>query len=216
MNIKKITYYVVIASLLLMLVSPVFAKTLDETILKLQKQWAVANYETSDALLEKVFENLTIQAQDAVLNFPNKAEPLIWNAIIVSSDAGKNGGLSALTKVKEARTLLLKAEKINPNALEGSVFTSLGSLYYKVPGWPLAYGDDDKAQEYLKKALEINPNGIDQNYFYGDFLLENGKYQEAKSFLNKALKSTPRKNRPLADKGRRDEIIAKLKSIEKN
>jgi len=212
---KLIVRNLIITLLTLMMISPAFALTLEQTIHSLQKEWAIANYQTSDEQLEKTFKDITDKAQTAVNTFPDRAEPLIWSAIIVSSDAGKNGGLSALGKVKEARTLLLKAKKIDPEALNGSLFTSLGSLYYQVPGWPLGYGDDDKAEEYLKKALDINPDGIDPNYFYGDFLLENGKYKEAKSYLDKALKAPSRIERPIADKGRRDEIMAKLKIIER-
>lgn len=205
----------VILSFVMVMINPVFANTLDETIHTLQQEWAIANYKTSESELESAFEKLTAKAQEAVNTYPEKAEPLIWNAIIVSSDAGKNGGFGALGKVKEARVLLLKAEKINPNALHGSVYTSLGSLYYQVPGWPLGYGDDEQAEKYLQKALSMNPDGIDPNYFYGDFLLENGKHQEAKTYMEKALNAPARKERPLADEGRRGEISAKLKIIER-
>jgi hypothetical protein len=56
---------------------------------------------------------------------------------------------------------------IDPRALQGSAYTSLGSLYYQVPGWPIGFGDDKRAEAMLLKALEINPDGIDPNYFYG-------------------------------------------------
>ena len=196
------------------LTTPVYANNLDEAIHTLQKQWAIANYETADKELEKRFEELTLKAEQFVATYPDKAEPLIWNAIIVSSDAGKNGGLSALGKVKKARELLLKAERINPEALDGSIYTSLGSLYYQVPGWPLGYGDDEQAEIYLKRALSINPTGIDPNYFYADYLLEEGQYDEAKIYFNKALNAPARALRPLADKGRRSEIEEKLKKID--
>ncbi len=196
-------------------VKTAFANNLDDTIHSLQYDWAIANYKTSSKDLEKVFEQLTAKAKEAVNKFPDNAEPLIWNAIIVSTDAGKNGGFGALGKVKDARILLLKAEKINPNVLNGSVYTSLGSLYYQVPGWPIGFGDDDQAEIYLKKALALNPEGIDSNYFYGDFLLENGHYAEAKKYLHKASSAPARKARPLADEGRREEIEAKLKIIER-
>lgn len=189
------------------------AATLDETIHTLQKEWAIANYKTPEDGLEDAFEKLTIKAQEAVKTFPDKAEPLIWNAIVVSSDAGKNGGLSALGKVKEARKLLLAAEKINAKALNGSVYTSLGSLYYQVPGWPIGFGDDDEAEKYLKKALELNPDGLDSNYFYADFQLDQGNKDEAKKYFEKALKAPARQARPVADEGRHAEIAKKLKTL---
>jgi len=190
------------------------ASNMQEAIYQLQKQWAIANYQTDATQTDKVFETLTQQAEKVVADFPNKAEPLIWQAIIISSDAGKNGGLSALGKVKQARELLKQAESLEPNALNGSVYTSLGSLYYQVPGWPLGFGDHEVAEKYLKKALKLNPNGIDPNYFYGDYLIEEGHYQQALNYLNKALKAKPRINRPLADKGRRSEIQDKIKKIQ--
>jgi tetratricopeptide (TPR) repeat protein len=134
----------------------------------------------------------------------------VWLAIVLSTDAGVTGGFGALGKVKEARRQLEAAEKINPDALNGSIYTSLGSLYYQVPGWPIGFGDDEKAETYLKKALAINPDGIDPNYFYGDFMLEEGNYQQAIKYLEKAAAAPPRPGRPLADKGRQAEVQQKL------
>ena len=189
------------------------AATVEETVAQLQKDWAIAKYETPDKDREQVFEKLTRAAEAAVTAHPGRAEPLIWQAIIVSSDAGENGGFSALGKVKKARDLLLEAEKINAHALDGSVYTSLGSLYYQVPGWPLGFGDDVKAEGYLKRALSINPDGIDPNFFYGDFLREAGRHKEAVQYLEKALKAPPRPDRPLADKGRHTEVERALAEV---
>jgi len=102
--------------------------------------------------------------------------------------------------------LLEAAEKIDPGVLNGSIYTSLGSLYYQVPGWPIGFGDEEKAEKYLKKALEIDPQGIDSNYFYADFLLEDDQPKKALEYLEKALAAPPRPGRPLADKGRRQEV----------
>jgi len=198
----------------ILLNSSLSAATLQETIEQLQKDWAIANFETQKANLENVFEKLTLAANKAQKQFPDSAEILIWKAVIVSSDAGKNGGgLSALRKAKEAQKLLLKAEKINPMALNGSIYLSLGSLYYQAPGWPFAFGDDDQARIYLKKALKIDPEGMDPNFFYAEFLVDQGEEKEALSYYNKALKAPTLVNRPVADRGRRAEITQKLKKL---
>ena len=39
------------------------------------------------------------------------------------------------------RRALEQALAIDATALEGSAFTTLGSLYYQVPGWPIGFGD---------------------------------------------------------------------------
>jgi tetratricopeptide (TPR) repeat protein len=101
-----------------------------------------------------------------------------------------------------------RAVDIDPTALDGSAYTSLGTLYYKVPGFPLGFGDHDKAEHMLQKALKQNPNGIDPNYFYAEFLFEEERYPEALQYLDKASKAAPRPGREVADKGRRAEIAA--------
>ena len=183
---------------------------MDSSIAKIQRDWATANYETAGDKQEKAFKALIEEARSLAASNPDKAEPKVWLAIALSTEAGITGGFGALSKVKEARSLLEEAEKINANALNGSVYTSMGSLYYQVPGWPIGFGNDDKAEQYLQKALAANPDGIDPNYFYGDFMLEQGRLDEAIKYLNKAAAAPDRPGRPLADKGRRAEIRKKL------
>ena len=178
-------------------------------LLAIQQSWAKVNYETpaGDARAQ-AFDQLEQRAEKFVQQNPGRAEALIWEAIIESSYAGAKGGLGALGLCKEARGNLEAALKLNPNALDGSAYTSLGTLYYKVPGFPVGFGDHDKARKLLRKALEINPQGIDPNYFYGEFLYEEGEYAQALQYLDKAAKAAPRPGRELADKGRRAEIAA--------
>jgi hypothetical protein len=76
---------------------------------------------------------------------------LIWEGIINSSWAGAIGGLGALGKVKAAKASLEQAMKLDPNALQGSAYTSLGTLYDQVPGWPIGFGDADKADNCCAK-----------------------------------------------------------------
>ena len=186
------------------------------SLMGIQKEWAIAKYQTPEDDQEKAFEELVARARQLVESHPGDAAAKVWLAIAISTDAGVNGGLGALGKVKEARKYLEEAEKIDPDVLNGSVYTSLGSLYYQVPGWPIGFGNDDKAEEYLKKALKLNPDGIDPNYFYADFLLEEDKPKLALKYLDKARAAPARPDRPIADKGRHKEIdaaIAKAKDM---
>jgi len=193
-----------------------YAATQDEAIASLQQQWAIIKYQMPDKeQQEKAIALLADQAAQVSQGNPGKAEPLIWQAIILSTKAGIVGGIGALGDCKQARDLLLQAEKINPQALNGSVYTSLGSLYYKVPGWPVGFGNNKQAQAYLEKAIAMNPDGIDPNFFYGELLYEMGDYAKAKATLEHALNAAPRPGRELADKGRREEVQAVLQKVNK-
>jgi tetratricopeptide (TPR) repeat protein len=186
----------------------------DSELLSLQQDWAQVNYETPAGDPRKsAFDALEKRAEDFTRQHPGRAEALIWEGIIESSYAGAKGGLGALSLAKEARGNLEAALKIDPAALNGSAYTSLGTLYYRVPGFPLGFGDDDKARELLKQALKVNPDGIDPNYFYADFLYEQGDYAAALPYLEKAARAPARPGREVADKGRHAEIAALMAKV---
>jgi tetratricopeptide (TPR) repeat protein len=186
---------------------------LDHDILQIEHEWARINYEVPEQQRLDAFKQLEKTEDALAKRYPGRPEPLIWEGITYSSHAGAKGGLGALGLAKEARNLLQAAEKIDPGAMHGSIYTSLGTLYYKLPGWPISFGDDDKAETLLKTALRINPNGIDPNYFYADFLFGHHKYREAMQYLRKAQSAPPRPARPLADAGRKQEIRALMAKI---
>jgi hypothetical protein len=82
-----------------------------------------------------------------------------------------------------------------------------------VPGWPVGFGDDDKAREMLAKGLALNPDGIDSNYFHADFLRDQKDWAGAEKALLKALAAPARPGREAADAGRRAEAEAMLKLV---
>jgi len=206
--------YINLAALLLTSNLVFAAENFNTQLLKIQQQWAKVNYQLEGDLQEQQFDALLSQAKKFVTVYPQKAEAHIWLGIIQSSYAGAKGGLGALSLVKDAKKSLEYAIKIDDSALEGSAYTSLGTLYHKVPGWPLAFGDDDDAETMLEKAISINPQGIDANYFYGEFLFDKKDYARAKLHLNSALTAAPRADRALADKSRRAEITQLLAKVD--
>lgn len=188
--------------------------SLESELAAIQQEWAIIKYRTPEKQRVDAFAALANKARDLSFRHPQRAEPLIWEGIVVASLAGAKGGLGALKLVKRARDRLLAAEKIDPGALDGSIYTSLGSLYYKVPGWPIGFGDDKKAREYLEMARSLNPDGIDPNFFYGEFLMEQGEYSKAAEILRHALAAPNRPGRALADEGRRAEVQILLAKVQ--
>ncbi len=181
------------------------AGTVEEDVVQLQHDWEVIRYQTPASEREKRFEALATKAHQLVEAQPQRAEPLVWEGIIVSSWAGEKGGLGALGLVKRAKAIYESAIQIDGKALDGSAYNSLGVLYYKVPGWPIGFGDKKRARELLEQALSLNPKGIDPNFFYGEYLLETGHAGDAVSYLERALQAPARPGRQVADTGRREE-----------
>jgi len=173
---------------------------------QVQTRWAEIQYQLPEAQREAALEKLAADSAAFTREQPQAAEAWIWHGIVTSSWAGAQGGLGALGKAKDAKRYLEQAIALDSAALQGSAYTSLGTLYDRVPGWPIGFGDEEKADELLRQALQINPDGIDSLYFWGDHLMRQGHYAEARAALEKARQAPPRPGRELADRGRQGEI----------
>ena len=197
-------FNVIWASVLIMLSMTSYG---NENLLAIQHEWAEINYselegdDKVDALLA-----LADKAESLVKQAPEGAEGYIWLGIVQSTTAGAKGGLGALKYAKAAKKSFEKALRLDETALQGSAMTSLGVLYHKVPGWPIGFGSDKKAEMLLTKALSLNSDGIDPNFFYAEYLFDEREYDKALKYLAKAQAAAPRPDRPLADKGRRKEV----------
>jgi len=185
-----------------------------EQLLPIQQQWAEIQYDLPEKARADAFGALADEIASSREASPEDTELMIWQGIVLSSQAGAKGGLGALKLAKQARALFEQAIERDPAALDGSALTSLGTLYHQVPGWPLGFGDEERAAQLFRQALEIAPTGMDANYFYGSYLLDRGDKAAAREALQKALAAPPRPLRPKADAGRRGEIQRLIEQLD--
>lgn len=182
--------------------------SVNAAVLQLALDWEHIKFqETDKTLQEKQMAALADRAAQTVQQFQHRPEAEIWLGIIISeqaSMASENGSpFKALSFAKQARDILAKVVQTDPHALDAGAPTSLGVLYYRVPGWPVGFGDKTKARQLLEEAVKYAPKGLDANYFYGDFLMEQHEYAEATRVFKYALTLPPHPERPLWDKSRR-------------
>jgi tetratricopeptide (TPR) repeat protein len=213
MNVSKVVSKVLAIILLVggVRAASADAGSFDDELVALTEEWAAAAYQTRDEdSRAAAFESLLAHAAKFSSANPLRVEAVAWEGIILSDYAGRVSAMGAMKYAKAARDTLHRAEKIDPAALNGGVYASLGALYSKVPGGLIGFGDDKLAAEYFRKALAVDPNGIDNNYFYGDFLLDKGEHAKAAAVLEHALAAPPVADRPIFDAGRRGDIRALL------
>jgi len=190
--------------------TPAFADDFTAGLSSIQQEWAAANYQTTGDARSSAFDVLVEHASALRAQYPTRVEAVAWEGIVLSSYAGEVSAMSAMKYAKAARAALEQAEQLDATALGGGVYASLGALYSKVPGGFIGFGDDKLAAQYFAKALAVDPDNIDNNYFYGEFLLEQGDYARARSVLEHALAAPTVADRPVFDAGRREEIRALL------
>lgn len=176
------------------------ADTLELAVQHIESEWARIHYSVAKEQQEVAYKQLLAELQLFKAEHPDRAELFIQQAIIIASNAENIGAMNALQAINQARDLLLHAIALDPNASEGAAYVTLGSLYYMVPSWPIAYGDNKKARAMLQKALAINPNTIDANFFYGDFLAAQGEQKEAITYFKRALAIPARTTQVFADR----------------
>ena len=181
----------------------------------LQTEWTEVFYRAADNHRAEKYRNLLERARALKARQPNRAEPLIVEAIILCTYSSAALGLDTLDMLEQARTLLLKAIDIAPPALDGAAYVTLGNLYRRLPGWPVLYGDKQLARQYFEAGVKLYPGLIDTNYFFGDFLVDEGDTRGAIHYLERASRAPIRPNLKTSDsrlKVETDEALAALRS----
>lgn len=190
---------------------------MDADIHRIELQWEHIKFEEDGAPNQfDDIDALANQAAALVNRYPGRVEPMIWDGIVTSEEAGMASMLHALGYAKKAKKILEEAYKIDRKALDAGAPTSLGVLYYRVPGFPIGFGDNAKARELLKQAIALAPDGMDANYFYADFLMTQKEYSAADKVLKHALSLPSHPDRPLWDKERRGVIKQLIAKAEAN
>jgi tetratricopeptide (TPR) repeat protein len=197
---------------LLLLSTQSMAESLNDSLQGIESEWASIYYNMPKQKQGSAYCRLLDKTINLSRQHPNNAEPIIWEAIVKATNADHQDAVSALESIHEARDLLLKAIEINPQAMDGSAYVTLGTLYYMAPKWPIGFGDEETAKKMLETALKINPNGIESNYFYGDFLLSSNNLNEAEKYFKRAIALPARTEQIYADNQLKEQARLALKN----
>jgi tetratricopeptide (TPR) repeat protein len=187
--------------------------SVEADVAALRMQWEHVNFELPAQEQETAYGELLERCDTLLAAQPDHPQALTWCGIVRSSFAGVIGGLDALDYARAARDDFERAVAIEPTVSDGAALVSLGTLYARVPGWPVGFGNSKKALQYLEAGLEANPEGIDSNFFLAEFLLSEGETDRAKKHLHRVLNAAPRPGREAADVARKAEAEALLRKL---
>ena len=123
--------------------------------------------------------------EQAIALDTSKPEGHFWlaaNMGALAESYGLSQGIKYRGRIKnELETVLKMGEAWQ----QGSADRALGWWYHRVPG--LFGGSEAKAETYLRKALDYNPQSTATLYFLSEVLIERGKKDEARRTLQQVL-----------------------------
>lgn len=194
----------------------VCADELQTVVDNLQKNWDQTYFTMEGKPRKKALRALIKTAETLRLQYKDSAELHIWEGIIRASYNDAAGGIGGLRQAREAKALFEKAISINDKALNGLSYTELGALYSRVPGWPISFGDNDKARELLLKGLAMNGDDLEAHYLLGKFYIDDDNWVAAQAILEQGLALPEISERPAFDAARRSEMQQLLQTAKQH
>ena len=128
--------------------------------------------------------------EKAVALNPNSSPSQYWVAVNIGKWGEAKGIMKSLSMVKPMRDHLEKAEKADPRYFFGGPARVLGRLYFKAPS-VISIGDKKKAEEYLRKSLQLSPDYSLTMLYLAEVLADSGKKDEAKTLCEKIQSLSP-------------------------
>lgn len=196
-------------TLLMLTVNMATASSLMDEINGIESDWAKVFYHSAktDDMAKKEYSRLIAKTQRLEIKYPDATEPIFWEANILASRAEHENIFTALASIETAKTLLKQVIQKDASTLGGAALITLGILYYEMP---LTYNRNSMAENHLKEALKINPNGVDPNYFYAEFLRSMDQAIAAIKYYKFALSATVRFEQQFADEQLKNKALINL------
>src|SRR5690606_30887303 len=120
--------------------------------------------------------------------------------------------LRSLSVVSEMRRELETVLELAPD--HAGAHFALGMLYYRLPGWPLSFGDNNRALEYMTAAVELAPDNTTYRLGLAELLLDMRRRDEAIALLEAILEMPLTPGEPVEsaeDKIRAQELLGRYR-----
>ena len=143
--------------------------------------WIGPHEEKDDG--RKTFERGVAAGKQASAISPDRPEGHFWTAANMGALAESYGLRQGIKYRGPIKDELERVLKIDPAFQKGSAYAALGRWYHMVPG--LFGGSEAKSEEYLRKALTYDTDGILARFYLAETLFERDKDAEAIEELKK-------------------------------
>lgn len=143
-------------------------------------EYADAEVETEKSKRIELYKACIATADKALAINADEVGALYWKAVAMGKLSEESGILNALRMTRPMEQLFLRVIALDENYDNAGAHKALGRMYYKLPGFPISFGNKVMALFHLKRAHALFPNDIITRAFYAEVLLDMGRVQEAR------------------------------------
>lgn len=160
----------------------------------------------------EIFTQATTYAGRAVDADPMGVDGRYWNALTTGRLGEARGILRSLAAASEMRTELETVLELAPE--HAGAHFALGMLYHQLPGWPISFGNNNQALEYMSVAVALAPENTTYLLGLAELLLDMRRRGEAADYLEAVIEMPLTPTEPVEsaeDKERARELLARLR-----
>jgi len=118
-------------------------------------------------------------AESALAGNTNEVVALYWKGVAMGKLIENMRILDALRMTRSMENLFLRVIAINEHYDAAGGHKALGRIYHQLPGFPISFGDNEKALFHLGRAYELYPDDIIVRAFLAELLMDMGRKHEA-------------------------------------
>ncbi|MDC8445477.1 MAG: TRAP transporter TatT component family protein [Nitrosomonas sp.] len=137
-----------------------------------------------------LYNNCLETADKALAGNADEIVALYWKAVAMGKLSEEMGILNSLRMTRPMEKLFLRVIALDEHYDNAGGHKALGRMYFRLPGFPVSFGNKEKAVFHLRRALALYPRDIIARAFYAEALYDMGKKQEAIQ-LAEAIVATP-------------------------
>ena len=152
-----------------------------EAAWKLSRAWYWIGSHTPEDQAMEPFEKAVEAAKKGVATAPDSIEAHYWLGVAYGSYGKAKGIMKSLSLVDPIKQEMDWVIKHDPAYEAGGAYRVLGRLYFKLPG--LFGGDNDKAVENLKTAVQHGPQRWLNHVYLAEVYIKEGMKEQAKKLL---------------------------------
>ncbi len=159
----------------------------------LRNSYVYILWDISPKAKKKLYSTIGIKyADETIKKFPKSPDGWVRKGIFIGTYAITVGVLNVLKYAPEMIKNLQKAYQLNKRYYYAMPCQVLGRVYFKLPPFPLSYGDINKAARYLYEALKIAPSFAHIYVYLAELEAERGNKKLALKFLDKIAQIHPK------------------------